>query len=93
MDCSYCKQPTRYAFVIDEQPASGGPKKMRACFPCISAIGEKIMRAQVSPTTAQDQAAAPTPFSLCVPCPGCGGIRRENCKDYPKHQHDWCDCQ
>jgi hypothetical protein len=29
----------------------------------------------------------------CRPCSSCGGMRRENCKDYPNHQHDWCDCQ
>jgi hypothetical protein len=33
------------------------------------------------------------PLSQCVPCMSCLGMRRENCKDYPNHQHEWCDCQ
>lgn len=31
--------------------------------------------------------------STCRPCLGCGMMRRENCTDYPKHDHEWCDCQ
>lgn len=31
--------------------------------------------------------------SECVPCTACGGMRREGCKDFPRHVHDWCDCQ
>ena len=30
---------------------------------------------------------------VCVPCASCGGMRRENCKDFPNHGHEWCDCQ
>lgn len=29
----------------------------------------------------------------CIPCTSCGGMRMENCKDYPRHAHEWCDCQ
>ena len=29
----------------------------------------------------------------CAKCPGCGGVKVENCKDYPNHGHEWCDCQ
>lgn len=38
-------------------------------------------------------AHVPIPIGGCVPCFGCGGFRMENCKDYPNHAHDWCDCQ
>lgn len=40
----------------------------------------------------KDQETFPKPGS-CVPCLSCGGMRIENCKNYPAHQHDWCDCQ
>lgn len=36
---------------------------------------------------------AALPLNCCTPCLGCGGFRRENCKDFPHHNHDWCDCQ
>jgi hypothetical protein len=35
----------------------------------------------------------PASSHRCVPCLSCGGMRRENCKDFPNHGHEWCDCQ
>jgi len=39
------------------------------------------------------EVASTVSTSGCVPCAGCGGMRKENCKDFPRHGHDWCDCQ
>jgi hypothetical protein len=53
-------------------------------------IAVKISGLQVDPPPAPDEAVRETD---CVPCSGCGGMRRENCKAFPIHGHVWCDCQ
>ncbi len=72
MDCFYCSKPTQYAVVIHAHPPGGGAYTRKACFPCLSAIAEKVMRDHQKVSAPQDQ-AAPIAFSLCIPCPGCGG--------------------
>lgn len=46
MECSFCKKscPGGLAFEVLEDVQGEGPTKKRACFPCLSALGEKIMR-------------------------------------------------
>ncbi len=54
-----------------------------------AAIAERIRDGTTPPEAPGKELAQ----GACIPCLSCGGMRRENCKDYPKHQHDWCDCQ
>lgn len=44
MDCSYCKKPVDLAFLMEEQIPGVGPERRRACFSCLSEIGDKKMR-------------------------------------------------
>lgn len=91
MTCSYCSKEVVFVFVLQENVAGVGPSPRYACFPCLQTIGEKVMRefnrTQLAETT------PPEVTSFCKPCAGCGGTRREDCKDFPNHGHTWCDCQ
>lgn len=85
MECSYCKKPCRgeIAFEILENVKGEGPVKRRACFPCISELGEKIMRPPRAPVDNEGEA----------PCRVCQHSRKVH------HRHDdggghvdaWCD--
>lgn len=46
MECSFCKKPPRGGlfFIMEEVVPGGDAQKKKACFPCIMALGEKIMR-------------------------------------------------
>jgi hypothetical protein len=95
MTCSYCSKPMPLVFVLQEDVPGVGPSIRHACFPCLTTIGERVMTEY---RKAQQAEVAPPPdltsgATECVPCTGCGGMRRESCKDYGRHHHDWCDCQ
>ena len=97
MLCSYCAKEVPLVLILQEDapPGSVGPRTRLACFPCVSDIGQQVMT-EFHKVKALAAGSLPdvTPKSTdCVPCSGCGGMRRENCKDYGKHHHDWCDCQ
>lgn len=96
MICVYCEKPVPLVFVMLEDVPGVGPTSRNGCFPCISILGEKIMReyhAAQGPPEVTPDGVVRAPLTECKPCSGCGGMRRENCKDYGKHHHDWCDCQ
>lgn len=44
MECSSCHKPVRWVFELLEDVPGGGPTKQRLCFPCISTLGEELMR-------------------------------------------------
>ena len=91
MNCAYCSKEVQFVFVMQENVPGIGPSIRHACFPCLQTIGERVMKA-----FNQAQLVETTPLdvtSLCRPCGGCGGIRRENCTNFGLHAHIWCDCQ
>lgn len=63
MKCSYCGKAPRGGIVLEllEDVKGAGPTKKHACFPCISEIGEKIMRPP-----------APPKIEVKGRCEGCG---------------------
>lgn len=63
---------------------------LAAAHPEASALVERIRYGIPVPDPAEAQTTSP---SSCIPCSSCGGMRRENCKDFPNHGHEWCDCQ
>lgn len=93
MTCSYCGKETTFAFVLHENVQGEGPSVRQACFPCITTIGERVMREHVRTQETGLQPAPPDVTTFCKPCFGCAGVRRENCTNVGQHAHTWCDCQ
>jgi hypothetical protein len=52
-----------------------------------------LVEPSAPPQSVADRVHAATAAGTCIPCTSCGGMRRENCKDFPNHGHEWCDCQ
>jgi hypothetical protein len=57
------------------------------------ASGDGDVNAILLKKSIDEYTKAAQPATSCVPCSMCGGMRRENCKNFPNHAHDWCDCQ
>lgn len=96
VDCAYAAGLLRGALIVRESIPEWEAREANGASitQALDTVAEKLEAAGneiAGPRTTKLDVT--TPLADCVPCLGCGGMRRENCKAYGKHQHDWCDCQ